>query len=328
MGDNSGPMGLVIVSRRPLCGAGIPLLLGAMVIFLALLLGAAPARAEDKTAARDHWERGTKFYDLGKYDDAIREFEAAYQAKGDPAFLYNLAQSHRLAGHPSDSLRFYRTYLRYVPKAANRGDIEDRIKELEKTVAEHPAGESVTAPPTGVTPTAPPGVTAAHPAQNSAALDPGAGGVSPRPQPVGAESPVPGAAAEVAPPGAVGMALPTPPPPVPKKSGRKKVGIVLVAGGGAMVLVGAIFGLVARSQSTKVETAANNGERFDPSVESLGKSSQALQWVGYGIGIAAAVTGLILYATAPSATETAAPQVAIAPVAVPGLTGGALRVTF
>jgi len=131
--------------------------LGAVVatVLGAVLLCAATARAQDKpvdpkVAAKEHYNKGTSFYDLGRYDEAIKEFEAAYQLKNDPAFLYNLAQSHRLAGHVDEALRFYRTYLRYVPKAPNRADIEAKIKTLEKTAAEHPG--TTTPPGTGTTP--------------------------------------------------------------------------------------------------------------------------------------------------------------------------------
>ena len=94
-------------------------------------------------------------------------------------------------------------------------------------------------------------------------------------------------------------------------------------------MVGAVFGLVARSQSKKVESAASNNQRFDPSVESLGKTSQTLQWVGYGVGIAAVAAGLILYATAPPATESVTlRQIAIAPLISRDAGGGLLQVTF
>ena len=99
-----------------------------------------------------------------------------------------------------------------------------------------------------------------------------------------------------------------------------------------MVVVGAIFGLVAKSQSSKVETAANNGEAFDPSVQKLGKTSQALQWVGYLLGGAALVTGVVLYATSPSSTAgyeaPPPPRVTMAPVIGPGTGGALLRLTF
>src|ERR1041384_712753 len=112
---------------------------GLAVVFLLGAALAAPARAEDAASAREHYERGTKFYDIGKYDDAIREFEAAYEAKSDPAIIYNLAQAHRLAGHNQEALQLYRNYLRYVPPPPNRADIEERIRGLEKVIAERSA---------------------------------------------------------------------------------------------------------------------------------------------------------------------------------------------
>src|SRR5262252_6344087 len=96
------------------------------LIALFTLVGAAtaalPARAAEDAAAtaREHYQKGTTYYDLGKYTDAIKEFEAAYEIKNDPALLFNLAQSHRLAGNAEQALHFYRTYLRRVPKAPNR----------------------------------------------------------------------------------------------------------------------------------------------------------------------------------------------------------------
>lgn len=282
-----------------------------LVAWLSLL--AAPAMAEDKTAARDHWERGTKFYDLGKYEEAIMEFEAAYEAKSDPAFLYNLAQSHRLAGHPADALRFYRTYLRYVPKAPNRGDIEQRIAELEKIGAARPAAE----PP----PTLPPPV---GPATTPGSVE------STSPGPVAETAPAPVTPPPVSPSGA-GMTAPaTAPvsPPDEPTSGRRKTAMVVAAAGAGVFVVGAVFGLVARSQSNKVEEAARNMGTFDPDAESLGNTSETLQWVGYGIGLAAIATGVILYVTAPRSEAAAVPRVALAPLVSPSSGGALLRVTF
>src|SRR5262245_57208601 len=128
------------------------------LVACAALLCAGTARAQDKdarssdnkTAAKEHYNRGTSFYDLGRYDDAVKEFEAAYQLKNDPAFLYNLAQSYRQAGKPEQALHFYKTYLRYVPKPANKADIEDKIKTLEQQLAQKGTGTTpppVTPPP-------------------------------------------------------------------------------------------------------------------------------------------------------------------------------------
>src|SRR4051812_2083742 len=121
--------------------------LALVVGVLGLLAGwMGSARAENAASAREHYQRGTKFYDIGRYDEAIHEFEAAYEAKSDPAFIYNLAQAHRLAGHNQEALQLYRNYLRYVPSPPNRSDIVERIRVLEKAVAERPPSTPTPAP--------------------------------------------------------------------------------------------------------------------------------------------------------------------------------------
>ena len=311
-----------------------------VVAVLSILAASSPTRAagdDSATAiARDRYAKGTTFYDLGKYDDAIREFEAAYEAKADPAFLYNLAQSHRLAGHSSEALRYYRTYLRYVPRAPNRADIEERIKTLEKAAAnEHTTPATPQPPPTNATPGTPPPVDTSP---TPAPYGPGPSGQPPGPgaaypanpadqgQPPGAPPPA------YTPPGTEGQIAP-PPAPLPsphEKSGRQRAGIVIGATGAAVFVVGAVFGLVANAQSKKVEDEAKNGQRFDPAVERLGRTSQTLQWVGYGIGTVAVVAGLVIYATSPSPYETATqqPRVAALPLLSPSAGGALVRVTF
>lgn len=301
-----------------------------------LSLWAAPAHAEDKAAAKDHWERGTKFYDLGKYDDAIREFEAAYEAKSDPAFLYNLAQSHRLAGHNTEALRLYRNYLRYAPKAPNRADIEERIKELEKHAGDSPttAPPPATTPPPGATgPTTAGPTTPSSPPPEAAPPSTPAGGTTgawTSTPPPGATVPANGTSPSgTAPAGTAAVATATPGTggATSPRSGRRTAGLAIAGAGVGLFVVGAIFGGVAKAQSKKVEDAAKAGDRFDPSVEKLGKNAQALQWVGYVLGTVGIATGIVLYATAPR-PESAAPRVAVAPLVSPAAGGALVQVTF
>ena len=105
-----------------------------LVVMAALLtLSAGVARGDDQGTARDHYIKGTRAYELGLYDEAIAEYMAAYKAKDDPALLFNLGQAHRLAGHPAEALRFYKTYLAKLPEANNRADVESKIRDLRGT---------------------------------------------------------------------------------------------------------------------------------------------------------------------------------------------------
>jgi tetratricopeptide (TPR) repeat protein len=125
------------------------------------------ARADDTTAAREHYQKGTSYYDLGRWTDAIKEFEAAYEIKNDPALLYNLAQSYRQAGNSEQALHFYRTYLRRVPKAPNRAEIEGRISQLEQLIAQKSSTQTtppnVTLPPGRDATTPPPMISRPRP---------------------------------------------------------------------------------------------------------------------------------------------------------------------
>jgi tetratricopeptide (TPR) repeat protein len=108
---------------------------------LVVIVGAvAPAHADGNSAeARRHYEEGNTFYSLGDFQHAAEEYKAAYKAKQDPAFLYNIAQAYRLANDAPNALFFYRSFLRNMPTAPNRREVEDRITKLEAQLAQRDA---------------------------------------------------------------------------------------------------------------------------------------------------------------------------------------------
>ena len=123
-----------------------------ILILCALVALGAEARAQltpqQKAEARKHYDAGSRKFDVGEYDSAAEEFKAAYEIVGDPVILYNIAQSYRLAQKHDLALRFYKTYLRKVPDTKNRAEVESRIEDLTRTIAEQ---KRVTeAPPTGI----------------------------------------------------------------------------------------------------------------------------------------------------------------------------------
>lgn len=92
----------------------------------------AVAKVSPETAAKAHYGRGTSFYNLGRYGEALAEYEAAYLAVQDPPFLFNIAQCQRKMGKTEEALAAYRSYLRVAPNAPNRPEVQKRIAELEK----------------------------------------------------------------------------------------------------------------------------------------------------------------------------------------------------
>src|SRR5437879_13770949 len=68
-----------------------------IVFGLMLALFPSPARAVDDASrvAMEHFRKGTRAYDLGRFLEAANEYEKAYEAKETPALLYNLGQAYR-----------------------------------------------------------------------------------------------------------------------------------------------------------------------------------------------------------------------------------------
>src|SRR5262249_38245523 len=95
-----------------------------------------PEQEKREAEARDHYEKGLTHYNLGEFDPAVDEFKKAYELSSAPGLLFNIAQVYRAKEDYKQALYFYRTYLRLQPDAPNRADVEARIADLEKMVAE------------------------------------------------------------------------------------------------------------------------------------------------------------------------------------------------
>ncbi len=290
-----------------------------LVATLVSLPNVALAQADAKKAEfSDHYERGRRFYDIGKYPEAIDEYQKAYLAMEDPAALYNIAQCYRLADQPSDAIRFYRNYLRRAPDAKNRVDVEKKIADLERIIEERRLGtppSPAIAPPSNQPPPPPPVPTAQPPGSPSPA---------PAPMPVAPLSVVTTAPRDpLSPPLA-------PPVEAPRRS--RLVPYTLLIGGGAMVVTSMALGGASASKARLVETAAKNHQAFDPMIEKSGKALQAGAVVTGLVGVAAGVTGAILLMSARSA-EAAGPGVAavrttVYPLLGPSLAGAGALVVF
>ena len=115
--------------RRILSAAGF-------VVVAVCLGGAVPAIAADgdKVAAKAHFEAATRLYDIHEYVKALEEYKAAYLAKPDPAFLFNVGQCYRRLGKFDQALEFYREYLKKAPPDdPNRPNVEARIRNTDNS---------------------------------------------------------------------------------------------------------------------------------------------------------------------------------------------------
>ncbi|MCU1280554.1 MAG: hypothetical protein JWM53_4100 [bacterium] len=108
----------------------------AVGVLLITFAGGRASHADDAKLARQHFEDGSRLYDLGKFRDAAHEYEEAYKYKPDPALLFNIGQAYRAGGDAGEAVTAYRSYLRHVPDATNRAEVEGHIEKLQRLVGE------------------------------------------------------------------------------------------------------------------------------------------------------------------------------------------------
>lgn len=158
--------------RRGCSGTTLPALLVATALFAASV-SAQPA-ADDKTAdsaapqdkipqegpdaanqrdqASAHFQRGIRLYRQGQFAEAFAAFLMAKELYPSPAFSYNLGRCAEHMKNTANALRYYREYLRESSTAEDSGDVSERIRTLEETLALRGVQQvTVLSEPTGAT---------------------------------------------------------------------------------------------------------------------------------------------------------------------------------
>jgi hypothetical protein len=299
----------IVMTRRPLW-------LALVFSMMLLVLGTKEARAQltpqQKQDIHVHYQQATRAYDLGKYQEAIDEYQKVYEIDGDPVMLYNIAQAYRLNDQPQDAIHFYRRYLQRSPDARNKDDVERKIVAQEKLIDDRRKAAAAVAPPPPKVETPPPPKVAPPP-----------------PPPVVVQQPLP----------------PQPPPPPPPPSTTRRVlGWSMIGVGVASGVVAVIEGVRAKNfgdQLTQMSmTAAAQNQHpvwsTQESIQSSGKTANIVA-IACGIGGAAfAVAGAVVLITngsSSAAAESAPPPaetttVSFNPWLGPGLVGGGVGLRF
>ncbi|MGB8298879.1 MAG: tetratricopeptide repeat protein, partial [Polyangia bacterium] len=136
-----------------------------IVVFLSLLLVPGVRAAEQPSdVATAHVRKATAAYNLGKYAEAAKDYEAAYERTLDANLLFNIGQAYRLAGDRDRAITAYRSFIRSAPDSEQRQLAESKIHELDRQrsappPAPLPAAEPALAsapPPAPVAPAATP----------------------------------------------------------------------------------------------------------------------------------------------------------------------------
>lgn len=303
------------------------------------VLPSARARAEGdkRQQAKEHYEKATRLYDVGKYGEAISEYENAYLLIEDAALLFNIGQAYRLWDRPEEAIRAYKNYLRRRPEAGNRADVEKKIADLERVLEERRRG--ATAPPPPVQPLRPP--QPAQPVPSPAPIaEPPAAYVPAPPQPSAAPTapqPGPPMYAPIAPsPSPTGdlasppaglaettsaAAAPAPAEPAPRS---RWLPITLLGVSGACLVGTAVAMSLGRTKAKALEEAADQGKPFDAAVQANGKTYNGLAIIGAAAALATGGLGVYLLLRG----KGSGPAVSVAAVVLPGFSGGSARLTF
>src|SRR4051794_26856099 len=105
-----------------------------MGVTIAIRLEGVGAGAQGTEAARAHFNRGGRNYGRGRFDDPGVEYGKRYDIEAAPVLLGNTAQSYPQREKKDRALFFYRRYLEQKPDAANRPEVEKRIKDLQASL--------------------------------------------------------------------------------------------------------------------------------------------------------------------------------------------------
>jgi hypothetical protein len=260
------------------------------------------ARAAQAATVSPRELRARQDFAAGRYEEAIEIFAELYAKTADPIFLRNIARCYQKQNRADEAIANFREYLTKAKKFSpgEKEEVEGYIRDLEARRTPTKPAEPATPPPAAARA---PAVAEAAPAKTP---PPASHPAATAGTPATASEP----AAELLASGDVGTRAPVEAPPrtqvrakaepARQSGGSVSVpGVVLTAAGVAAIGGGVAFGLAARSAATAVAS------QYDPSRDSAGKRDATLQWVGYGVGAAALVTGVILLVRGPGEVEAA-----------------------
>jgi tetratricopeptide (TPR) repeat protein len=135
---------------RPVAVHSFAFLLAATMLCASItqLVPERAACARDSTSAAEdaalkraqvHFRKGEKLFALGRFEDALAEYQQAFEEYPLPEFLFNIGQCDRNLGDYDEAIFSFRKYLRLKPDAENRDATEELIAELEAEKARNPS---------------------------------------------------------------------------------------------------------------------------------------------------------------------------------------------
>jgi hypothetical protein len=277
-----------------------PLITILPVAFMSSFLWATPASGARKAAvpARQAQERAARKACLsGDYARGVTILSELFVDTKDPTYIFNQGRCFEQNHRYEDAISRFEEYLR-VPDAnldaADRAVAEKRIADCKDRLPE--SSRVLGSSPQPFVPPPPPPTPAAPPEPPSAPESSTSIATQSRPHPTATKS----------------------------GSGLRVAGIVIGSVGVAAAAAGVLLNLKANSISTEMGTTVGNYETRG----SNRKTYETMAWVGYGVGAACLVTGVILYAVGARTGGKSSTRVALLPAIGPGQAGALLTGGF
>jgi tetratricopeptide (TPR) repeat protein len=300
--------------------ASIRSVVATLVCCLTLAASAPSVAAADPAQGRVAFDEGQRLFLAGDYREALAWFKKGFLDTEDAAFLLNIAQCHRFLGEPKEALLMYRLYLRSAPEGVNqeaRAVAKKAIRELEGEATARAAAPAVT-PAVAETRTAAPSVAVPVPAGSAAALPAPSATPSRREFQQGAGGfpvlePLPEVELKKLP------AAPAIPPDKQESTVRHLRLAGMVCGAVGLVSVGA--GVYYWSRASSLTDSANKATAYNQADYDQGKRAETMQWIFYGVGAVAIMSGAGLYLYSRWLPAAKQASVSLAPMVGPGTAG-------
>lgn len=104
--------------------------------------GEAPTDDPSDAAARGHFESGRTAYAAGRFEEALSEFQQAFELSDRPALLYNIGASADRLSREAEALEAYEGFLARVAESELRPQVETRVAALRTELAEEAEREA------------------------------------------------------------------------------------------------------------------------------------------------------------------------------------------
>ena len=117
---------------------------GTLAAFLCLIAADASAQSEPSAQderARLHFESGAAYYESGEYENALREFQSAYDLSHRAALNFNIYLCHQAIGDLEAAEASLARFLSEVEEVPQRDVLERRLENLRERIRRRAEGQ-------------------------------------------------------------------------------------------------------------------------------------------------------------------------------------------